>query len=276
MLIELWNTNHLITIAGFLVIAVIFGLILKGKDSSVQKKVLVVISFIALALHFAKLFLPEYKELMPESIASVTFESIGAALVIMAPVILLTKNKIMKDFLFYMGLIATLFAIIYPLDVIGRELTEYEVIRYYLSNVCLFLVSFYMVFFGHHGLSLKRVLVFPLVFIVVECLILANEVILMEAGLVDFRGEAGFLEYNYRDPNFIFGPPAEFAEICETAVEPLVPEIFKTVKGGINAGSEKYIPIAWMIVPCYIYFTVISGLFCLAVTKVFKKTGDDF
>ena len=129
MLIELWNTNHLITIVGFLVIAVIFGLILKGKDSSVQKKVLVVISFIALALHFAKLFLPEYKELMPESIASVTFESIGAALVIMAPVILLTKNKIMKDFLFYMGLIATLFAIIYPLDVIGRELTEYEVIR---------------------------------------------------------------------------------------------------------------------------------------------------
>ena len=102
MLIELWNTNHLITIVGFLVIAVIFGLILKGKDSSVQKKVLVVISFIALALHFAKLFLPEYKELMPESIASVTFESIGAALVIMAPVILLTKNKIMKDFLFYM------------------------------------------------------------------------------------------------------------------------------------------------------------------------------
>jgi hypothetical protein len=133
-----------------------------------------------------------------------------------------------------------------------------------------------MVFFGHHGLDLKRVLVFPLVFIAVECLILANEVILMEAGLVEFRGEAGFLEYNYNDPNFIFGPPEEFADICEKAVEPLVPEIFKTVKSGVNAGSEKYIPIAWMIIPCYIYFTVISGLFCLTITKVFKKTGDDF
>ncbi len=276
MFIELWNTNHLITIAAFLVIAVIFGLVLKGKDASVQKKVLIVLAFVNLALHFAKLFLPEYKELMPESIADVTFGSISAALAIMAPVILLTKNKVMKDFLFYMGVIATLFAIIYPLDMIGRGLTEYEVIRYYLSNVCLFLAAFYMVFFGHHGLDLKRVLVFPLVFIAVECLILANEVILMEAGLVEFRGEAGFLEYNYNDPNFIFGPPEEFADICEKAVEPLVPEIFKTVKGGVNAGSEKYIPIAWMIVPCYIYFTVISGLFCLTITKVFKKTGDDF
>lgn len=276
MFIELWNTNHLITIGAFLVIAVIFGLVLKGKDSGVQRKVLIVLAFVNLALHFAKLFLPEYKDLMPESISAVTFESISAALAIMAPIILLTKNKVMKDFLFYMGVIASLFAIIYPLDVIGRELTEYEVIRYYLSNVLVFLVAFYMVFFGHHGLDLKRVLLFPLVFIVVECLILANEVIIMEAGLVEFRGNADFLDYNYRDANFIFGPPAEFAELSEKIVEPLVPDIFKTVKGGVDAGSEKYIPIAWMIVPCYLYFTVISGLFCLIITKVFKKTGEDF
>ena len=61
-------------------------------------------------------------------------------------------------------------------------------------------------------------------------------------------------------------------------VDPLVPDIFKTVGAGEFEGEEKYIPVLWMAVPCIIYFTVIGGIVCLLFTKVFKtgRSSDGF
>ena len=101
----------------------------------------------------------------------------------------------MKDYLCYMGMICGILALIYPMEVFGRGLDELEVIRFYVCNMSLFIVPFYMVFFGIHSLEIKRVPLFPLIFLMVQCLILANEVILMEAGIAEFRGNVGFIEY---------------------------------------------------------------------------------
>ena len=128
-----------------------------------------------------------------------------------------------------------------------------------------------MVLFGVHDLSINRVPLFPLTFLVVECLILANEVILMEAGFVDFRGDVGFLEYNYRNSNFIFGPTEEFKELSDKLIDPLVPDIFKKVGDGSYKGNEKYIPVLWMTVPCFVYFNLIGAVMCFIFTKVFKR-----
>ena len=274
MVVELWNTNHLITLAVFVVFLVFIGLILKGKDQEVQSKFLLVLAFANLALHFLKLLIPEYSEAMPTSIRKVTFENICATTTIMMPFIMLSKNKVLKDYLFFMGVLGGLAALLFPTEAFGRELGELDVIRFYICHILLFIVPFYMVFFKHHTLDLKRVPYFPLMFILVECLILANEVILMEAGFVDFRG-GDFLNYNYRNSNFIFGPSPEFQELSDKIVDPLVPNIFKTVGDGPYAGYEKYIPVAWLVVPCVIYFNIIGAGLCLLMNKVFKR-GDNF
>jgi hypothetical protein len=269
MVVELWNKYHLITLGVFVFILALIGLIIRKKDQRIQSRVLLVIAFLNLALHFLKLLIPEYREAMPVSFRKVTFENICATTTIMMPFIMLSKNKVMKDYLFYIGLLGGLAALIYPTEAFDRELLELDVLRFYICHMMLFIVPFYMVVFGIHELSLKRVALFPLTFIVVECLILANEVILMEAGFVDFRGD-NFLQYNYRNSNFIFGPTDEFKELSDKIIDPLVPTCFKTVGAGNYQGVEKYIPVAWLVVPCIIYFNIIGGLMCILFTKVIK------
>lgn len=273
MIIEWGNTIQYITLGVFLVITILFGLILRNKDQEMQKKVLIVVAFINLAIHFLKLLIPEYKADLPTSFRKVTFENICATTTIMMPFIMLCENKVMKDYLFYIGILGGLAALIYPTEAFRRDLLEIDVIRFYICHMILFIVPFYMVFFGIHDLDIKRVPLFPLTFLVVECLILANEVILMEAGFVDFRGKVDFLEYNYRNSNFIFGPTEELKEISDKIVEPLVPDMFKTVGAGTYIGKEKYVPVLWMAVPCFIYFSAIGALMCLFFTKVLKKKG---
>ena len=88
MVIELWNTYHLITLGVFLIVLLTLGLLLKNKDQSVQKKVLIVIAFVNLAIHFLKLLIPEYREALPTSFRKVTFENICATTTIMMPFII--------------------------------------------------------------------------------------------------------------------------------------------------------------------------------------------
>ena len=271
MIVEWKNTTHLITIGVFLLVLVLIGVILKKQDKEKQRKMLLILAFANLALHFLKLLIPEYREGLPTTFRKVTFENICATTTIMMPFIMLSKNKVMKDYLFYIGILGGLVAMVYPTEAFGRALSELDVIRFYICHMLLFIVPFYMVLFGMHDLEIKRVPFFPLVFLVVECLILANEVILMEAGYVDFRGDVDFLQYNYRNSNFIFGPTEEFQELSDKIIEPLVPDMFKTVQAGAHEGKTKYIPVLWMLVPCFIYFNVIGGALCLLFTKVIKK-----
>ena len=269
MKIELWNTYHLMTLAVFAGVLILFCLLLKNRNESAQKKILLVIAFANLALHFLKLLIPQYKDDMPISIRKVTFENICATTTIMMPFVLLSNNKVMKDYIVYMGILGGLAALIYPTEAFNRELTNLDVIRFYICHIVLFIVPFCLVFFGLHKLETQRVLCFPLIFLLVECLILANEIILMEAGFVDLRGN-DFLTYNYRNSNFIFGPTEDLKELSDKLVDPLVPKIFKTVGAGAHAGAEKYLPVVWLAVPCFVYFTLIGYLFCF----IFRKCGN--
>ena len=270
MLIELWHTYHFITFGIFAFVILLFAFILNKKEQGAQKKVLLVLAFINLAIHFLKLLIPEYRETLPTSFKNVTFENICGSTTIMMPFIILSNNKFMKDYIFYIGVLAGLVAIIYPAEVLGKELVELDVIRFYISNILIFIVPFFMVYFRIHELSLKRVPAFPLIFLMIECLILANETILMEAGFVDFRG-GDFLSYNYRNSNFIFGPTTEFKGLSDKFIDPLVPNFFKTVGAGDYQGMTKYIPVVWLIVPCFIYFNLLGAILCLFVTKILKK-----
>ena len=272
MIIEKFNYYYLAGIGAMLLLTLILGLILKGKDNSVQKKILLVVAFLGFAAHFSKLLLPEYKELWPLSIKYVTFDSIRSVGVILFPFILLGNNKFAKDYMFYMGIICSLAAIAYPLDVFGKELTDVNVIMYYVINTITFMVPLYMVLCGLHSIDLKRILFLPVSFLLVLSLILVNEIILMEMGFVNVRNGM-FLYPNYRDDSFVFGPRSELAEFTQKFIDPLVPKPFKTIMVGTYKDAIKYTPVLWLLVPSFIYLTVAAGAIYFIFVKVFKK-GD--
>ena len=165
MVVEMFNTYHLITLGIFAIITILIGVILKNKDQESQRKALLIIAFANLALHFLKLLIPEYRDELPTSFRKVTFENICATTTIMMPFIMLSKNKVMKDYLFFIGMLGGLAALIYPTEALDRELLELDVIRFYICHIILFIVPFYMVFFGIHDLDIKRVPYFPLIFL---------------------------------------------------------------------------------------------------------------
>ena len=275
MTVNVGNLVYFITLLVFIIFTVLVGSILKKTNEKTQKIVLISIAFINLAVHFLKLLIPQYRESLPTSFRKVTFENICATTTIMMPFVMLLKNKVMKDYIFYIGVLGGLAAIVYPAEAIGKEINDLDVIRFYICHMILFIVPFYTVLFGIHKLSLKRVILFPLTFFIVEYLILANEIVLMEAGFVDFRAD-NFLEYNYRNSNFIFGPTDYLKPISDKIIDPLVPDVFKTVGDGQYAGEFKYIPVLWLVVPGLIYLTIIGAILCLLMNKISKKETFNF
>lgn len=267
-IIELWNVPHLLTLGVLLVLLLMVGLIFKGKEEKHKKTVLLVVAFTNFALYFAKLFIPGYKENF--GIKSITFETIYGALVIVTPFVLLCKSKITKDFVFYCSLIFILVTMIYPVELVGKSLEMVDVIIFYVAHILQFIVAFYMVFWNTHTLNIKRIPIVPLVFVAVLCLILANETILMECGFVPFRG-SDFISGNYRNTSFIFGPTDELKELSDLIIDPIVPNIFKKVPYGAYKGMEKYIPILWLVVPSFIYLSLISLVIYFLFVKVLKK-----
>lgn len=271
-IIELWNVAHLLTLGALLLLTLLLGLMFKGKNESVKKSVLIVLAFVNLAIYIGKLFLPGFKENF--GIKAVTFETIYGVMIIIMPFVLLCKSKVMKDYVFYGSIIFVLVTMVYPTGMVGKSLEDMDIIIFYISHILLFVVAFYMVFWQTHTLSIKRVPVFPLVFIMMLGIILANEVILMEAGFVGFRG-SDFISGNFRNTSFIFGPTEELEELSNLIIDPLVPDIFKEVPAGAYKGMEKYLPVVWLIVPSFIYLTFLGAFINLFFTKVLKR-GNGF
>ncbi len=274
MIVELGGTGYFIGLGGFLALTILVGLLLKNKSESSRRKILIIISFMGLALHFLKLLMPKYYNDLPLSLRKITPENICAVSTIIFPFILLSKNKYAKDYMFYMGVISGIASIALPLEAIGRSLKEIDVIRFYICHYLIFIVPFYMVFYGLHKLEFKRVFFFPISFMLVLALIVANEVILMEMGFVDMRGN-DFLNYNYRNSSFIFGPTENLKEISDKYVDWAVPKPFKTVMIGEYKGAEKYTPILWLLVPSYVYLVPITMVIYFTFVKVLRRGNNE-
>ena len=249
-----------------LAVGVLIGLflLLRNRSERTINVVLFSILMANFALHFLKLFADFYQERMPWVIRAVTPENICAVSVLIFPFFFLSKNKLLRDYIYYIGLISGIGATLFPIDVIAYNAFEFETIRYYVAHSLIWIVPLLMVMLKTHTLEYKRILRVPLIALSVLCLILINEVILTGIGLV--RHDILF-SYEFRNAALIFGPnPA--IPFVGTMFLPLTPEIFTVIPFGENAGTTFYWPIIWMIIPAYIYFCVIAGVLALPFRKL--------
>lgn len=269
-MVEMGNLYYFIYLGIFLLLTVSIGFLLKGKSQNKQYKILLILAFINLAIHFMKLLLPKYSNDLPISFRKVTFENICAVSTLIYPFILLWKNKYAKDYMFYMGVLSGLASMIYPAEALGREAFDLDVVRFYICHMLIFIIPFYMGFYGIHTLDIKRVFFVPISFFIVLGIILINEIILMEAGFVDMRGD-DFMNYNYRNSNFIFGPTYNLEKLSDVLLDWMVPKPFKTVMVGPHAGESKYMPILWLVVPCFVYIPILCSIIYFIVVKVLRR-----
>ncbi len=258
MIIEMFNGWYFFWIA--LSAAAVLGLYYALKKASpfVQKCVLFGLLLFGLALHFLKMYIPPYSVDEARLLRDAWFVNICAGNIALFPVLFFVKNKYVKDYMFYIGVLSGLVALFYPQEPMAKidQLAEFwDIVRFYFHHWMLLAVPLLMVLLGHHKLSYRRILTAPTGLLLLMLFIILNQIFQSELGYIPLRSD-DMLAINYKNTSYIWGPGTNdaigefFALLC--------PDFFKTIPVGQYAGQEKYWPWFWMIFPAYILVTPLA------------------
>ena len=270
MIIKMFNFWYFFWIA--LSVGVFFGLyfLLKNKSDKTKKITLFSILVFALALHFLKCFIPPYSTDQSRLYRDIFFINICGANIFLFPFIFLSKSKVLKDYMFYLGVLGGGIAILYPIEPIQKvdQLAEgWDIVRFYIHHGILCIVPLLMLTLKLHTISYKRVWSAPVCLLGVMLFIMLNQIIQSELGFVPLRGNDIFA-IGYKNTSYIWGPDDAIGNF----IAKLCPNLFKTIPVGANAGQTKYWPWVWMIVPVFVLVTPIAFLLSLIFDgKNFKK-----
>jgi len=244
--------------------------LLRNKSEKTQKIVLFSILIFSVILHFLKSLFPPYSTDMDRMLRDSWFINICGANIALYPFFYISKSKSAKDYMFYLGCLGGLIAIIYPMEVLVKANPYGEVLdvlRFYWHHLMLFAVPLLMLLFKHHTLSYKRILYMPLWLLAVCAFCMLNQVLQSELGFIPMRGN-DIIEPNYKNSSLIWAPPdIGFFRF-------LVPEFMRTIPYGVNAGEAKYWPLLWAVVPLYVIFVPLCFLLCMIFD--FKNIKNDF
>ena len=269
--LQLFNEAYFIYIAFFLVFILGSITIFKNKSEEFKKRYIASLLFFSLIVHFCKLLFPPYVN-DEFAIRKITPENICALSTLIFPFIFLSQNKVLKDYMFYVGILSGTLAVFFPLEAIGKVAFSFDAIRFYVCHTIITVAPFLMVYAGLHKLNYRRIYKVPICFLIVYVIILVNEIILIEIGLVPLRSGNLFATGDefYRNFSMVFGVSENF-EAMEGIISFFTPEFMMRIPFGPHAGEKKYWPVLWAIFPAFVYIGGLSLLLSIYWEKAHMK-----
>lgn len=238
--------------------------LLRKKSEKTIKIVLSSLMIFALVLHFLKGLYPPYSLNYEIHLRDSWFINICGANIALFPFILLSKNKHLKDYMFYIGVLSGLIAIFYPIDPMMKadQSAEWmDAIRFYIHHNLLWYCPLLMVLLKVHTIDYRRVWSVPISFLMVMLFIMLNQVLQSELGFISLERD-GIHHIPYVNNSLIWGPDGNISKLIDWAC----PKIFKTIPVGPHQGETKYWPWFWLVVPCFVIVTPL----CFAISMIFE------
>lgn len=271
MQLEMFNEIYFFYIACFLLFLGLSMWLLKGKSDVFKTRYIASLLFFALLVHFCKLLFPPYID-DEMAIRKITPENICALSTLIFPFIFLSKNKVLKDYMFYIGVLSGTLAVIFPAEAFGKSPFIFDTIRFYVAHIIITCAPFLMVSTGLHKLDYHRIYKVPIMFIIVLAIIMVNEIILIEIGIVQMRSGDLLDPEAYRNFSMIFGVREDFMAL-EGFLTFFTPRFMTEIPYGAFAGEPKYWPILWIIGPT---FAIIGSLsFVLSIYWEHRHMKED-
>lgn len=235
--------------------------LLRNRSRFAVKSVLIALMVFALVLHFMKGLFPPYSLDYDRHLRDSWFINICGANIALFPFMLVSKNKYVKDYMFYIGVLSGLIAVIYPIDPVLKPDQSAEVIdvlRFYLHHNLLWYVPMLMVLLKLHELDYRRIWATPVIFLLVMLFVMLNQIFQSELGFIGLRGD-DIHGIPYVNNSMIWGPDGNLSRLIDWAC----PEFFKTIPVGAHKGEEKYWPWFWLIVPCFVILIPVCFLMAM-------------
>ena len=288
MIIEMFNGWYFfwLLISAAAIVGLYFAL--RKAPPFVQSLVLFSLLIVGFILHFTKMNIPPYSEIINGELVITDrgwrdswFVNICGANIALFPIMFLTKNKYLKDYMFYIGVISGLIALFYPQEPMAKpdQMAELlDIIRFYFHHWMLLAVPLLLVLLKKHKLSYKRIWVAPVGLLLLMLFIMLNQIFQSELGFIPLRN--GNAIPNYKNTSYIWGPLNQ-----DGSMDPIggifdifTPECFKSLPVscsgyGHEVGSVKYWPWFWMICPAFIIVTPLAFLASMVFDH--KKFGSD-
>ncbi len=241
-------------------------LLFKNKSKKAQDILLFSLLVVGLIMHFTKSTYPPYSTDEARMLRDSWFVNICGANIALFPFLYFSKNKHIRDYMFYIGVISGLIAIFYPQEPMAKidQISEYlDIVRFYFHHWMLLAVPLLRQLWGHHKLSYKRVLNAPTGLMILALFIILNQIFQSELGFIPLRGEN--MIPNYKNTSYIWGPLRQ-----DGTMDPIggilaifTPEFFKTMPVGPHKGELKYWPWFWLLCPIYLIVTTLAFLISL-------------
>lgn len=272
-MVQIGNFYYFLYIGIFFVVLLSLYFILKRFQKETQYKVLLGLAFANFALHFLKLLFKPYCDDMPGQIRFITFCNICAITTMLMPwVYLYRRNKTLNNYIYFIGVVGGLGAILFPTEAIGKSPFTFDTIRFYICHISLITIPILMAKFKIFEPDYKKAWTIPIFFIAIEIVIFLNEIFLIKVGLVDSTWTE-FFDRDVRNTSFVFGPGSSFDGIAKI-ITVFVPKFLKTNIFNIEGLTTFYFPILWLVIPAFIYLPIVGLI--LEMPFVYKDIKKDY
>ncbi len=179
--VEFGNIFYFLPIIWLFAITVFSLWICHKKGKKFTKIYIMSILLVNFALHFIKQAFPLNQYNMARGgLTDSLWPNLCAVYVFFAPFVFLSKNKYLKDYMYYIGVISAIAVYIYPNTALSTDIPGamyvVETIRFYFCHWPLLVCPLVMVAEGLHKLDWKRLWAVPLVYAGALAIISAQQI----------------------------------------------------------------------------------------------------